>query len=135
MFKTFKLYVEEKEQENRHLRGMLLQRLGFEPKAMDDSTIKLRDLSKDRLKQAVSSMGLDDDTVQQLQNWIDNNPDTTLQNLMAQISGGQMNNDDFGQQQDVPEKPAELPQGQPKPERRPAPAMYGGGPPIDGRMS
>lgn len=144
MFKSFKLYVEEKELEDRSMRTMLLQRLGFEPKAMDDSTIKLRDLSKDRLKQAVGSLGLDQETVQSLHNWIENNPDTTLQNLMAQVSGvsdGQMNNDEFGQQ-DVPEAPAELPQGQPKPPRKPVgtdkdigTSMYGGGPPVDGRMT
>ncbi len=133
MLKTFRLYVEERDQDH-HMQSMLLQRLGFEPKAMDDSTIKLRDLNKDRLKQAVSSMGLDQDTVQQLVNWIDNNPDTTLQNLLAQIKGGGMNNDDFGQN-DVPEAPADLPIGQPKPERRPAPAMYGGGPPVDAKMT
>lgn len=118
MFKTFKLYVEEKEQDDRRMRAMLLQRLGFEPKAMDQATIKLRDLSKDRLKQAVGSLGLDQETVQQLQNWITNNPDTTLQNLMAQIQGVPLDSTADDQPQDVPMAPAEIPEGQPKPPPR-----------------
>jgi hypothetical protein len=133
MFKTFKLFVEEREQD-RTMQAMLLKRLGFEPKAMDVTTIKLRDLSKDRLKQAIGSMGMDPDTVQTLTNWVENNPDTTLQNLLAQVSGQPRVSDDPGQS-DMPNQPAELPQGQPKPERRPMPPMYGGGPPVDARLS
>ena len=131
MLKTFKLYVEERDQD-RQLKDALLTRLGFNPKAMEDSTIKIRDLSKDRLKQAVSSIGFDDDTVQQLTNWIENNPDTTLQNLLAQIDGKTVDDSD---QDDIPEAPAKLPAGQPQPERQPAPSMYGGGPPTSGQMT
>jgi len=131
MFKTFKLFVEEREQD-RHMQNLLLRRLGFEPKAMDVTTIKLRDLDKDRIKQAIGSMGLDSDTVDQLQNWVENNPDTTLQNLLAQVNS--QPTDDFGQN-DIPSQPAQLPQGQQQPERRPAPAMYGGGPPVDAKFT
>jgi hypothetical protein len=115
MFKTFKMFVEEKEEE-RQLKNMLLKRLGFEPRAMEMSTIKLRDMNRNHVKKALSTMGLDPDSVQNLNNFIDTNPDTTLQNLLDQLNSIQMTTDD---QTDVPSEPAKLPQGQPKPKQQP----------------
>lgn len=107
--KSFTLWLEEKEH---HYTRMLLRRLGFDPHETPD--IKLRELNKDRLKDQLGNMGLDPDKVTQLQNWVDMNRDSTLQNLLDQIDDEEMPNDS----EELPGQPAQLPQGQPKPQQR-----------------
>ncbi len=118
MFKTFKLWLEEKESD-RSVKTMLLKRLGFEPDIMDNSSIKLRDLSRERLVDQLGKMGFEDDRVELLQNWVKMNPDATLQNLLDQI--GQ---DDVATPQDdeeMPSKPAKIVPGPDRTPQGPSP--------------
>jgi hypothetical protein len=111
MYKSFRMWLEERKGE-RNLKHMLLNRLGFEPHAMDTTTIKLRDLNRNHVKKALGTMGLDPDTVQNLQNFVDTNPDTTLQNVLDQLDSSQVNDQDKAE---LPSEPAKLPKGQKKP--------------------
>ncbi len=115
--KSFSLWLEEMD-DNHKLRSMLLKRLGFDPKADDAINIKIRDLDKSRLKDSIGSMGLDDDTVMELQMWIDQHPDSNLSNLLSQMRDDEMDN----LTTDLPSKPAVLPKGtqpMPKPMQMP----------------
>ncbi len=89
-----------------YLKNMFLSRLGFEQHAMDTATIKLRDLSRNHVKEALGSIGLDDETLEKMKNFVDTNPDTTLQNLLDQINTAQT--DDSGETK-IPSKPGKLP--------------------------
>jgi hypothetical protein len=130
---NFRIWLEQEEAQDKHVRYMLMKRLGFEPHAADASGLKMRDFSKDKLKQALGQMGFDDNKVQDLQNWVMTNPDATLQNLLDQITQDDLPDED---EPDVPSQPAFLPSGEPKEtpwsKRRPAPAMYGGSPASGG---
>jgi len=110
--KPFILWLEEKQID--HLKHMLLKRLGFEPKSTDVSSLKLRDFNKNRLNDAISQMNLDPDKVNELQNWVLNNPDSTLQNLIDQITFEDIPS--IEEPVDLPNKAAKLPIGQEKPQ-------------------
>jgi hypothetical protein len=117
--KSFKLWLEVREGRKK-VERLLLKRLGFTKDAVDNSSLKIRSFEKDRLLQAVSQMGLDDDKVSELQNWIRSNPDSTIQNLLSQVSDRDIsadNSDDPG----LPAMPAKLPQGTPKPQKQAGP--------------
>ena len=105
MFKSFKVWLEER-MDDRQIKHILLKNLGFDAHAMDDTTIKLRDLNKGHLVNAISKLGLEPDKVTDLQNWIQTNPDTTLQELLSQL-----NSDDFeqGDETDLPGQQGVLP--------------------------
>lgn len=113
--KSFKVWLEVREGHKR-VERMLLKRLGFTPDAVDNSSLKIRSIEKARLIQAVSQMGLDDDKVSELQNWIKSNPDGTVQNLIGQMSDTDISTDD-SDNPGLPSVPAKLPQGTPKPQK------------------
>lgn len=145
MFKTFKLYMEERDSDNgiEVLKNKLIEKLGFKPDAMKDTALTLRKLNKQQFMQAISSVGLDKNTVEKLKSLFLDHPDTRIQDLLNQIGKNDATESDprsydvgqddlsMGQnpspvddreqdmQQDVPEVPAEFPSGQKQLPRKP----------------
>jgi len=116
-FKSFTAWMEEKKY-SRQVKHMLLRKLGADPHAgdPDKDPIKLDDIwSIEQIKTAIESLpGLDDDKIAELQTWLDNTEGPTLQSLLAQIGDEvQVPTDN------LPGKPAQLPQGTPKPQPQP----------------
>lgn len=122
--KSFKVWLEVREG-HKKVERMLLKRLGFTPDAVDNSSLKIRSLEKARLIQAVSQMGLDDEKVSELQNWIKSNPDGTIQNLIGQMSDTDISTND-SDEPGLPSVPAKLPQGTPKPQKQQPPQVQFG---------
>lgn len=112
--KSFSIWLEEKEQ-YRKTRKMLLDRLGFNDTSLEDHAIKIRNINKNRLQQAVSSMGLADDNLDKVLNWVKMYPDSTLQELLSQLKDYEIQGDEIS---DLPSKTAELPAGSPKPPKQ-----------------
>jgi hypothetical protein len=111
---NFKLWLEYKEH-NKRINKMLMKRLGFKPNSVDNSAIKIRNLEKSRLLQAISQLGMDEEKADQLKNWVKNNPDGTIQNLVDQMSDKDIPDPKDTEDMDLPGEPAELPQGTPQP--------------------
>ena len=95
--RTFTVFLEEKESEERRrkeLKKNFVEKLGFNAKNIDSLLIKVRDLNKSTFKQAVESLGIDQDAQSRLINLARTNPDTSIQNILLQL-------DDM----DLPENP------------------------------
>lgn len=169
MFKSFKIYVEEKDDRIKEIKNKLIEKMGFNPNAMKDTTLTLRKLNKHQFMQAISSVGLDKGMVEKLKSLFLDSPDTSIQDVLSQIGNNDatesdprsydvdVGQDDLSmgpdgppqdmQQQDIPEVPAELPGGQKQLPRKPMPrkplttdkdigtSMYGGPPPVDGKLT
>lgn len=134
---NFKIWLEERTGE-RFIKKVFLKRLGYNPTAIDDVNVGsiTLDSQKDKILSALDSMGLTEESVEKLKNWVMSNPQSTLQDLMNQIRpidlmAGQKQKPD----QKTPELPgqnAQLPPGDNSP--RPVPAGQPGVPPTQGRM-
>lgn len=162
MFKSFKVYVEEKDDRIKEIKNKLIEKMGFNPHAMKDTTLTLRKLDKHQFMQAISSVGLDKGTVEKLKGLFLSQPDTSIQDVINQIGPNdatesdpnsyEVGQDMLGQnlpddgQQDIPEVPAQLPTGQKQlPKKLPRKplssdkdigiSMYGGPPPMDGKLT
>lgn len=108
----FKLWLEEQE-DKKKIKTALLTRLGLTKNALEDQTIKIQDIDKSRLIQAIETMGLDDSSTTQLKNWLKMYSHSTLQELLNQLEG--MDIDLTQDQKDLPSQKAQLPPGEPQP--------------------
>ena len=83
MYLTFSEFVDQRDNE-KHFRHQLLHRLGLE-----DDTIKLRAVDPEKLHDALSSMDLDDETLNNVDAWLKTAPDSRLIDLIHQFGGSQ----------------------------------------------
>lgn len=114
--KTFQIFLEEQE-DKKKVKTMLLSRLGFTKNVLDDQIIKINDIDRQRLQQAINSMGLEDDNSSQLLNWVKMYPHSTLQELLTQLDDMEINLNDK-EQSSLVSNPAEIPQGEPMPQKQ-----------------
>lgn len=123
MFKNtlleFKLWLEDSLEE-RKIREMFLRRLGFDPSAMKDTSVQTMKINsyKDKIIKALENLGLVNDKLELLMNWVRNNPQSTLQNLINQIDYKDLE-DNPDANNNLPGVNAKLPKGQPKPKPQP----------------
>ncbi len=114
MFKSFKLWVEEKRIQ-REVETDLLNRLGVEPDAA------LSDVKPERIMNALDTMGLPDEQVSQLKQWVLQNKDgSRIKDLINQIHVDATDMTDEQPPQGDPQgQPAVLPPGSPRPPQNP----------------
>lgn len=108
MHKSFRLWLEEKS-EKRDIWRKLLKNLDFsydDDSLADFEGIKLRRINKEKLKSALSTMGLDQDKLENILNNLKTMPDSTLKELIAQISELDLPE----QETEMPTRQAEVPQ-------------------------
>lgn len=112
MYKSFLMWLEDRVGDN-HFRNKLLKRLGFSnPENIDPSTIKLADQPTNHLKQVLGTLGLDEETVDNIRRFVDSNKGATLQQVLNQLEAPDITSSDT---EELPSQPAELPKGQDKP--------------------
>jgi hypothetical protein len=110
MYRTFREFVAQKDNQ-KQFRHKLLHRLGLE-----DDAIPLRAVDPMKLHDALRSMDLEDDAINDIDKWMKIAPDSRLKDLINQFGGSQS---DLGSDQEqgdqIMGQPAELPAGEPRP--------------------
>lgn len=119
MIRTFREFVSEREAQ-RGFRRQLLSKLGN----LADDTISIRAFRDGQVERAVQSItGLDDGKKQDLMDFVRNHPDSRLRDLIHQYGGssGDLSQSDG----DLAGADAQLPEGEPKPAKKPKPDAGG----------
>jgi hypothetical protein len=115
MVKSFKMWFEEREN-IKNLKSIFLRRLGLESNVLDDGQdFKLKSFSKEKLKDVVTKIGLDDDIANNLVSWIEMSYDTSsLSALISRIKESDLDTEDMPDE-GLPTQPAQLPSGSSNP--------------------